>query len=599
MRFANRPSEAERRVWQSVATVGWLTLAMTLGLWTGSAGSVAAEDRPLFLYVTTLGGWANSPGGEDGGEGPPLAVLQGDNVTITLTSEDPFEHGLFIDYNNNSLPDGGDFISEPVGPFETITFNFTALETGVFDYCDQFVLTNCGKWTTRESNQAPRATILAPEADASWSAGSPHDIVFEVSDPDGDAMTVVLSYSYNGGTAQGTIAGPIPAGPNPNRYSWTPPAFHGPDTVIHLVVEDPFGVSPVVDSPVFEVDGTAPTIVSTTPERGATSVDRGIDIVVKWSEAMHPASGAPDAFGVQVQGGPWIAGTRSWSADAEDMVFAPAEPLSEATTYVVHVNATARDSSDPGNAFEGPDTWIFTTSAVIDSNRPTILGIRVDPPLQVQDAPVNVTANVQDDVGVSRVDAAITGPSFDENVTMAYVSGTTWYVNRTFSEVGSYSVTVWALDLAGNVASQSIGFDISPSGNTGLVAPASVAATMSDGLVEVTWTPVSFPGLAGYHVYRRGEAETEFQRLTKDPVPPTDPPVYLDEPPTGRTYYYTVRAVNTTEVESPNGPLVAVTIPPYQPAPLFDPEPWALAFLTLGLILGVLYATSLWRRRLT
>jgi hypothetical protein len=500
MRFGKRPSEAERCSWRSVATVACLTLAMTLGLWTVSPGSVSAEDRHISLYVTSVGGWSDTPGGGiPGGDGPALAVVQGDNVTITLESEDIFEHGLFIDYNKNNVSDEGDFISEVAGPFERITFSFTPLTPGVFDYCDQFFSENCGTWTTIP-NAAPVAEILAPGAGASWTAGFPHDIVFNVSDPDGDAVVVALSYSYNGGASRGSIPGPIPIGANPNRYRWTPSGFHGPDTVVHLEVQDPHGSSTVLDSPVFEVDGTAPTIVSITPAVGATSVDRGTDIVVNWSEQMDPASAAPDAFGVRVQGGPWIAGSATLSPDGTDMVFDSAAPLSEATTYEVHVNTTARDTSDPGNPFAGPYTWAFTTSAAV--------------------------------------------------------------------------------------------VDI------GLPAPATVSATESNGVVEITWSPVLFPGLRGYHVYRGESDAGPFQRLTPHdaPVPPTAT-VYRDEPPAGRTYFYTVRAVSETGAESPNGPLDAVTIPPYQEAPLFDPGPWALAFLTLGLIMGALYATSLFRRR--
>jgi len=41
-----------------------------------------------------------------------------------------------------------------------------------------------------------------------------------------------------------------------------------------------------------------------------------------------------------------------------------------------------------------------------------------------------------------------------------------------------------------------------------------------------------------------------------------------------------------------------VTIPPYQTPPLFDPVPWAVAGVTLGVILGALYG-MVWRRRPT
>jgi hypothetical protein len=586
----------DRSARPSVTTVVTLMLALTLGGFvTAVSGLGSAVDRHLALYVNTVGGWATIPGGETN-PGPALAVVRGDHVIVDLTSEDGLDHGLFIDYNNNGLADPGiDYIS-PTTTSST-SFSFDPNQTGDFDYCDQLVLLNCGRWSTREPNRAPTATIESPTTGTSWTGGLAHDIVFNVSDPDGDPVTVSLSYNYSGG--QGTIAGPFVAGPNPNRYSWTPTGFHSPDTVVHLVAQDPGALSTTVDTPAFEVDSTIPTIVSTTPARGATSVDRGIGITVAWSEDMNVASGAPDTFAVRVQGGPWIPGTVAWSVGTSEMTFRPTSLLSASTTYEVVVNATARDSSDPGNAFDGPDTWTFGTGAGADSNRPNILGVSADPPQQYSDTPVNLTADVQDDVGVAGVSANITGPSFSENVTMEHLSGTRWYVSQTFVEIGTYDAVVWATDNAGNAASQPLSFDISPRGNPNIPAPASVTATSLDGGVEVTWTAVSFPGLSGYHVYRRDAAKNDdpFRRLTISPLRPTGPTVYRDGPETGRTYLYTVTAVNETGAESVFAPASRVTVPPYQPSPLLNPVPWAIAGVTLAIILGVLYGT-IWRRKL-
>jgi hypothetical protein len=584
----------DRSARPSVTAVVTLVLAMTLGgLMTVGSGPGSALDRHFALYVTTLGGWSATPGSENG-TAPALAVTRGDHVTIDLTSEDGLEHGLFIDYDNDHLVSTGDYVGPPTT--SKITFSFDPDRTGEFDYCDQLVLLNCGRWSTREPNRAPIATIEAPTTGTSWTGGFAHDIVFNVSDPDGDAVTVSLSYNYSGG--QGTIAGPFLAGPNPNRYSWTPTGFHSPDTVVHLVAQDSGALSTTVDTPAFEVDSTIPTIVSTTPARGATFVDRGIGITVAWSEEMNVASGDPDTFGVRVQGGPWIPGTVAWSIGNSDMTFRPTSLLSASTTYEVMVNATARDSSDPGNAFDGPDTWTFATGAGADSNRPTFLGVSADPPQRYSDTPVNLTADVQDDVGVAGVSANITGPSFSENVTMEHLSGTRWYVSQTFVEIGTYDAVVWATDNAGNAASQALSFDISPRGNPNIPAPASVTATSLDGGVEVTWTAVSFPGLSGYHVYRRDAAKSEpFKRLTISPLRPNGPTVYRDGPETGRTYLYTVTAVNETGAESFFAPASRVTVPPYQPSPLLNPVPWAIAGVTLMIILGVLYGT-IWRRKL-
>jgi hypothetical protein len=118
-----------------------------------------------------------------------------------------------------------------------------------------------------------------------------------------------------------------------------------------------------------------------------------------------------------------------------------------------------------------------------------------------------------------------------------------------------------------------------------------------DGAVEVTWTPVSYPTVAGYQVYRGPSAGGPFLRLTTSPIPVTGPMRYRDATAqSGRAYYYTVTSVNATGGESAYAAAAAVTIPTYQTPPLFDPVPWAVAGVTLGVILGALYGLA-WRRK--
>jgi hypothetical protein len=134
-------------------------------------------------------------------------------------------------------------------------------------------------------------------------------------------------------------------------------------------------------------------------------------------------------------------------------------------------------------------------------------------------------------------------------------------------------------------------------GNPAPPTPTSVSATPTDGAVEVTWTPVSSPNVAGYHVYRGPSSTGLFARLTTTPIPVTGQMRYRDttaQP--GHTYYYTVTAVNATGGESAYTTPVAVMIPTYQTPPLFEPFPWAVAGVTLGVILGALYGLA-WRRK--
>ena len=550
-----------------------------------------AAQFSLTLYVSALG-WSFTSGGE-ARPGPVLLAVQGDQVDVTMTSEDFLPHGFFIDYNGNGVPDSGDFMSEQTSG--TIQFSIPADKLGTFTYGDEVVTLNTGTWVTRV-NSPPEASFHAPTATTSWTGGVSHDISFDVTDPDGDPIQVSVSYSYGGGASQAIKS--FAAGPtNPQIVPWTPSGFSSTDTVIRVVVQDSRGASQPFNSPAFTVDSAPPTILSFSPAAGAGQVDRNSLIQVNWSEPMNEAKTAA-AFGLKGAGGPWVAGTTTWSTDARQLTFRPSGSLAVGTQYEVHVNATSADASDPGNALGHDSMWTFSTGTLTDRTPPRILSLSANPIAQVADGFVNVTADIEDTGGIATVTAAIQGPGRNQNVSMTHASGARWYVNRSYSAAGHYDITVWATDMSGNVASNETGIDITPNGAGGMPAPQSVSVSSTDGLVDVTWSPVAWPNLAGYYVYRGNRSTPPFERLTSLPLSPSATQYRDTTAKTGQTYYYTVTAVDTTGAESSYGPIYSVTIPPYQTPPLFDPVPWAVAGVTLGVILGALYG-MVWRRRPT
>ena len=550
-----------------------------------------AAQFSLTLYVSALG-WSFTSGGE-ARPGPVLLAVQGDQVDVTMTSEDFLPHGFFIDYNGNGVPDSGDFMSPQTSG--TIQFSIPADTLGTYTYGDQVVTLNTGTWVTRV-NSPPEASFHAPTATTSWTGGVSHDISFDVTDPDGDPIQVSVSYSYGGGASQAIKS--FAAGPtNPQIVPWTPSGFSSTDTVIRVVVQDSRGASQPFNSPAFTVDSAPPTILSFSPAAGAGQVDRNSLIQVNWSEPMNEAKTAA-AFGLKGAGGPWVAGTTTWSTDARQLTFRPSGSLAVGTQYEVHVNATSSDASDPGNALGHDSMWTFSTGTLTDRTPPRILSLSANPIAQVADGFVNVTADIEDTGGIATVTAAIQGPGRNQNVSMTHASGARWYVNRSYSAAGHYDITVWATDMSGNVASNETGIDITPNGAGGMPAPQSVIVSSTDGLVDVTWSPVAWPNLAGYYVYRGNRSTPPFERLTNLPLSASATQYRDTTAKTGQTYYYTVTAVDTTGAESSYGPIYSVTIPPYQTPPLFDPVPWAVAGVTLGVILGALYG-MVWRRRPT
>src|SRR5438034_2142875 len=568
-----------------------LTLAALLPLVLAQPAKAANVSINLFANAF---GW-NITSGEETNPGPTFVVYHNDQITVTLTSDDGLPHGLWIDYSGDGIQNSEDYLSPKTSVTQNpITFSFLADHVGQYTYADQVIPLNTGQWSTHD-NGAPSATIRAPVLGASWTGGKAHDISFDLFDPDGDPMTYTLTYSY-GGRASQPIRSSTPGGDS-NVVSWTPTGFSATDTVLHLDVLDSRGAPAHVDSAPFEVDSTPPTIAASSPLSDAVSVDRNTLIQVNWSEAMNESTtGAANAFGVRGSGGPWLTGTVAWSPDATQFTFRPSGTLADGTVYEVHVNSTATDHSDPGNPYAG-SMWRFSTGSTADRTPPSILAMAADPSVQVVDGFVNLTTDVQDNVGILTVTASVRGPGFDQNLTMVHASGTRWYVNRTYSAVGHYAFTVWATDRSGNVRSQTAGFDMSPPGSGSVPAPLYVNVSMTDGVVDVTWSPVSSPTLAGYYVYRGNGTAGQYTRLTITPIPKAAPTVYRDSSvQPGHTYFYTVTSVNTTGAESGYAQAISVTIPPYTTPPLFDPVPWAVAGVTLGVILGALYG-MVWRRR--
>jgi len=103
-------------------------------------------------------------------------------------------------------------------------------------------------------------------------------------------------------------------------------------------------------------------------------------------------------------------------------------------------------------------TWV--TNASPDSIPPMISAVAANPATQIPGGPVNLTAQATDNVAVTNVSVHVVGPSFDANLTMPRLGSSSFYLNRTFSEFGTYAFTVWARDAAGNFQSRQGSFDI-------------------------------------------------------------------------------------------------------------------------------------------
>lgn len=103
-------------------------------------------------------------------------------------------------------------------------------------------------------------------------------------------------------------------------------------------------------------------------------------------------------------------------------------------------------------------TWVTNASA--DATPPIISAVAANPATQVPDGAVNITAQATDNVAVMNVSVHIVGPSLDANLTMTRLGVSSFYLNRTFTNPGTYAFTIWARDEAGNFQSRQGSFEI-------------------------------------------------------------------------------------------------------------------------------------------
>jgi hypothetical protein len=153
--------------------------------------------------------------------------------------------------------------------------------------------------------------------------------------------------------------------------------------------------------------------------------DMGVDEV--WVNITYPDSSWTNLSMIKGSGDEWIYET----------------PYADLGGYSYTV--WANDTSDNWN-FVGPGTF-----TIQDTDGPTCANLDDTPDPQEIGGYVNITVDVTDDIGVSGVWVNITNPdSTWSNVSMLKGAGIEWFYNTTYSDLGSFSYTVWANDTSDN-----------------------------------------------------------------------------------------------------------------------------------------------------
>ncbi|OGS47712.1 MAG: hypothetical protein A3K66_02245 [Euryarchaeota archaeon RBG_16_67_27] len=368
----------------------------------------AARSFPLF---GSLAGWGTTSGSISS-PGPTLAVVLGDEVTITLNSADGRPHNWLLDYDGDTNEDAGEPLSNVFsGSPEVLTF--TATTAGTFTYwCTVHFGSMFGAFVVLAPEDPPFASLSMPDGVQRWTGGSTHRIWWNLSDAQDPNSALVVYVNYSSSAGSGPIAGPLAGTSNPNHLDWSLPAIDATDVVVNLTVIDTGGRKAFEEALVPVIDSTAPQLSGRFPGSGATDVPRSAIVMITFSEGMNPsATGSPSTVALREDpAGPWIPGTVSWDGPANTVLtFDPLPTLAASASYRVFVNASARDESDPGNPLASADSWTFTAGATVDTTAPVIAHV---PPGSIPlGEGLEIAATVTDDGAVASVRLNWTDPT--------------------------------------------------------------------------------------------------------------------------------------------------------------------------------------------
>jgi len=204
-------------------------------------------------------------------------------------------------------------------------------------------------------------------------------------------------------------------------------------------------------------DTTAPTVISTVPTCGATSVALNSKVSATFSEAMDPLTITGTTFTVTGPGATAVAGSVAYSGTGNTATFTPTSNLAANTVFTITVTTGAKDLA--GNPLAANFVCSFTTGPAADVTPPTV--VLSNPTCGATGVATNTTVNstfseAMDPLTITTANLLLTGPG------VTPVQGTVTY--NVASRIGQFTplttlaastlytltVTTGVRDLAGN-----------------------------------------------------------------------------------------------------------------------------------------------------
>jgi hypothetical protein len=244
----------------------------------------------------------------------------------------------------------------------------------------------------------------------------------------------------------------------------TAPTTPGSYVLRHRTVKENVAWFNQIQKTAVVVDGTPPTVTTTSPPAGATGVPGSTTVIVNFSEALDPSTvNASTIFLTPLGGGTPVAATVSYAAGSTSVTLTPTAPLVQnANAYTLTIKGGLNGVKDLAeNPLAADYTSSFTT---VDTTPPTVSG--VSPPSGATGVPgtVVITATFSEAVNQSTLTAATVyltpaGSTIPVAASLSYAP-TTNTVSLTPSaplatDANNYTLTVKSgpagvTDLAGN-----------------------------------------------------------------------------------------------------------------------------------------------------
>ncbi len=151
-------------------------------------------------------------------------------------------------------------------------------------------------------------------------------------------------------------------------------------------------------------DTMPPSIISRSPEPGATDFPVNSKVAVTFSEEMLWSSLTGERFRIEDPAGLVVDGLLDYAADNKQWALQPAGPLAYSTAYTVTIDGNVEDRFG-GNTMGADVTWSFTTGPNPDMTPPEVTGTSPSPNLSCVGPDAYVSARFSEALDAATVNS--------------------------------------------------------------------------------------------------------------------------------------------------------------------------------------------------